>query len=203
MWRDFSLEVKSLDEAGAFTGLASTYSNVDLLGDIVEPGAFTATLAEKGRERPLLWGHDSNQPIGLAVLMDSETGLALSGSLDLDVQAGRDAYSRLKKRIVKGLSIGFKTVKDTVKDGVRHLQQLDLYEVSLVTFPANPAAQVTSVKSALQTIRDFEHWLRDAGGYSRSEAARLASHGFKGLQMADEPDPVESELLDWLRKQVA
>ena len=80
--RGFPFELKELDGAGTFTGLASTYGTKDLGGDIVLPGAFAATLAEKGRERPLLWAHDTAEPIGLGVLTDSGKGLEIEGTLD-------------------------------------------------------------------------------------------------------------------------
>ena len=92
----------------------------------------------------------------------------------------------MRKGIVKGLSIGYGTVREDFSGKVRLLKDLDLYEVSLVTIPMNPAAQVTAVKSQLTTVRDFERWLRETGGFSKAEAARIASHGFKGTEHAED-----------------
>ena len=105
---DFHFECKALTEAGQFEGLASVYGVQDLGNDVVEPGAFRETLEKRGREIPILWGHDLQNPVGLGTLTDTAAGLAIKGQLDLDVQAGREAYSRLQKHIVRGLSIGFR-----------------------------------------------------------------------------------------------
>ena len=198
MERDFPFDLKALTEAGEFEGLASVYNVTDEGGDRVLPGAFTETLAKRGAERPVLWAHDMSAHVGLGVLTDTPTGLQVKGSLDLDTQAGQEAYSRLKKRIVRGLSIGFRTLQSTVENGVRLLKSVDLYEVSLVPVPMNPEAQVTAVKSAFAgaSIRDFEVWLRDAGQFSKSQARALASGGWKALDGA--PDEEEHELLEWL-----
>ena len=203
MERDFNFEVKSLSEAGSFEGLASTYGNVDDGGDRIAPGAFTRTLAERGSEIPVLWSHDQASPIGLGVLTDSADGLRIKGKLDLDVVAGKEAYSRLRKRIVKGLSIGYRAVDHVMDRGIRVLKSIDLFEVSLVAVPMNPRAQVASVKSAIDSLRGFEQFLHQAG-WSRAESKRLSSSGWAGLaggDVGDEED--DGQLLAWLRSRNA
>lgn len=196
----FEFEIRSIEDAGTFRGLASTYSATpDLTGDVVERGAFTRTLAEKGKQRPLLWAHDLAAPVGTVELTDSALGLECHGSLDLDVQAGKEAYSRMKKRIVRGLSIGFRAARERFVDGIRHLADIDLYEVSLTVLPADERALIWSVKGGIRTVRDFEHFLHESG-FSKREAAALASHGFGALETA-EPDPdaeVADEFSAWL-----
>jgi HK97 family phage prohead protease len=150
----FALEVKDLNDAGVFVGLASVYGNVDLQGDIVDPGAFTKSIAERGADVPILWQHDQTEPIGLGTLSDSADGLLIKGHLDLDTPQGARAYSALKKGYVKGLSIGYDVVKQKFDKGSRHLIDLKLYEVSTVTFPANEAANVVAVK-ALDALPAF------------------------------------------------
>lgn len=197
---DFPFELKALSDKGEFEGLAAVYGNVDLGGDVVQPGAFSETLQKRGVEVPIFWAHDSQNPVALGTLTDGPEGLHVKGQLDMDVQAGREAFSRLKKRIVKGLSIGFRIAGESgVKfvDGVRHLLKLDLFEVSLVALPMNERALVTAVKAEISTIRDFEAFLHRAG-WSRREAAALASHGWKGLELEPE-DSSETELLSWLK----
>jgi HK97 family phage prohead protease len=194
MNRDFALEIKAVEDSGQFEGLAATYGGVDLGGDRILPGAFTESL-KRGAERPVLWAHDQAAPIALGVLSDSAEGLRIKATLDLDTQAGREAHSRLRKRIVRGLSIGFNVLDRFYDAGVRVLKAIDVLEVSLVAVPMDPRAQVTSVKSGITTIRDYERFLHEAG-WSKSEATRLASHGWRGL--AAEPDG-EAELLAWLR----
>ena len=141
----FALEIKRLTEKGSFSGVASTYGNTDLGGDVVMPGAFDRTLTEAGKQRPLLWQH--SQPIGLVTLTDSPAGLAAEGQLSLGATLGKDAYVLLKDGVVGGLSIGYQTVKEQFVGDVRQLLEVKLYEVSLVTFPANQMATVTNVKS--------------------------------------------------------
>jgi uncharacterized protein len=197
---DFPFELKSLTETGQFEGLASTYGNMDLGGDIVEPGAFSESLQTRGREVPVLWAHDSANPVALGTLSDTPAGLHIKAQLDLDTQAGRDAHSRLKKRLVRGLSIGFQIAGEAgvkIVDGVRHLLKLNLFEVSLTALPMNPQALVSVVKSQVLTVRDFEAFLHRAG-WSKSEAKALAGHGWKGLEIEPEVSS-ETELLAWLK----
>jgi uncharacterized protein len=146
--KDLKLFIKALDDdAGTFTGLASVYGNVDLGGDVVEPGAFAKSLADRGGEVPILWQHDPAQPIGVGKLKDTERGLQVDGELVLDMPTAKGAYAMLKKRVIRGLSIGFEIVKSKVVNGVRHLIEIKLHEVSLVTFPMNELAQVSAVKA--------------------------------------------------------
>lgn len=156
--KDFALDIKEIDEAGKFSGFASTYGNVDQGGDVVEAGAFRKTIAEHGKEVVILWHHDPRIPIGLGKLEDTKEGLVLHGELDLELAEGKSAYRRMKGRMVKGLSIGFQTVKDAMKDGVRYLKEVRLFEVSLVTFPMNLQATITAVKANEQKM-DFNESL--------------------------------------------
>src|SRR5512141_1260402 len=103
MKRQFQFEVKSIGSDGTFTGLASTYGNVDLGNDMVMPGAFSKTLAEKRGQVPLLMGHDPSAPIGLATLTDSPQGLQVRGELVLEADGAKSAYALLKKGVIRGL----------------------------------------------------------------------------------------------------
>jgi HK97 family phage prohead protease len=168
------LEVKDAEggSVGLFTGYGSVFGVKDLQGDIVERGAFAKTIADRGGQIPLLWMHDARQPIGKGVVSEDERGLKLEGQLNLEKQVGREAYSDLKAGIVSGLSIGYYTVKDSVdKDGTRHLKELKLREVSLVTFPANEAAQVTGVKG--DAIAELLAELKEGRVFSRANQDRL------------------------------
>jgi HK97 family phage prohead protease len=159
--REFQFEVKTISEAGAFTGLASTYFGVDLGGDMILPGAFTKTLAEKRGQVPLLMGHDTRSPIGLATLTDSPQGLVVKGELVLEADGAKSAYALLKKGVIKGLSIGYDTVKSVMDGGVRKLSELKLWEISLTAFPMNPDAVITSVKSEADQIAQFRRLLAE------------------------------------------
>ena len=108
----FSFEIKSLSDKGQFSGLASTYGNTDEGGDCVMAGAFSRTLAEAGKQRPLLWQH--SQPIGLVTLCDTPAGLVADGQLSMGIQLAKDAYELLKDSVIRGMSIGYQTVRDQV-----------------------------------------------------------------------------------------
>jgi uncharacterized protein len=199
---DFALEVKQqVTQEGVFRGYAAVYENVDSVGDVIERGAFAETLRRKSR-LPVLWSHDVAAPVGLGELSDSLEGLMVQAELDLDTQAGRETYSRVRKGIVGGLSIGFRVPDGGAveRDGIRRLKRIDLMEVSLVAFPANDRARVLAVKSAIAKPSDFERALREMG-YSRREATAICCHGWKGLAQAQEPDP-DTELRAWLAQQL-
>lgn len=139
---------KEVDEEGSFVGLASVYGNVDRHGDIVERGAFDATIKDNP-ETVILWQHESWTPIGTGKLVDTATGLELHGQLVLGTQAGTEARALMMAGAVKGLSIGYDVVNAKWDDeqSVRILKEIRLWEVSLVTFPANIEAEVLTVKS--------------------------------------------------------
>jgi len=141
-------------DAGRFTGLASVYGNKDAQGDVVDRGAFAQTLRENGQEVPILWQHDPSSPIGIGALTDTPRGLQISGKLSLGTTKGQDVYQLLKDGVIRGMSIGYDVVRKSFENGARHLQALRLYEVSLVTFPANADALVAAVKSGRAISRD-------------------------------------------------
>ncbi len=161
-------QIKELSESGEFSGTASPYGVRDLGNDIVDPGAFTKTIAERGNKVRLLDGHETR--IGVALVKDTPLSLEMSGQINIDKQAGRDAYSDLKfyrdKGLPMGLSIGYETVKsdpsNLTSDGARHLKEVRLWEISITEFPMNLAAQVTNVKHAKDSLmqqKDFNEAL--------------------------------------------
>ncbi len=154
MNKTFKLEIKEFGEQGSFTGLAAVYGTVDYQGDVIEPGAFTKTLADKGSEVPILWQHDLNEPIGLGTVADSADGLQIKGSLALESPVAQKAYALMKAGVIKGLSFGFDTVRREFEKGVRHLKEVKLWEVSLVTIGANNLAQIQGVKSLQEIALD-------------------------------------------------
>ncbi len=141
-------EVKEAVE-GKFTGMASVYGEVDLGKDVVERGAFAKTISENPVV-PILWQHNSKEaPIGKGTLRNTREGLAIDAELDMEDPLGVHAFRKLKMGLLKGLSIGFESVTDEIKSGIRHLKEIKLWEVSIVTFPMLPSAQVTSVKQMI------------------------------------------------------
>jgi HK97 family phage prohead protease len=139
------MAIKQVAADGSFEGSLAVYGNVDLGGDIIEPGAFTKTIKERGDQVPMLWQHDSKRPIGMLTLIDDPDALRVKGQLLMELPDAKNAYILIKARIVKGLSIGFDTLKDTVEGAVRHLLEIRLWEGSIVTFPMNEQALITSV----------------------------------------------------------
>ena len=143
------LEIKSLSEDGSFTGIASVYGVEDAYGDIIEKGAFTKTLQENP-EIPLLWQHDDSEVIGKGTVTEQGGKIMISAQLDMDDSLAQKAYRKIKNKLVKGLSVGFQSIKRTFGEEngkyIRRIQELKLMEVSIVTFPALAQAQITSVK---------------------------------------------------------
>ena len=160
--QDFTLKLKALDDAGTFTGFASTYGGPpDLVGDVIEQGAFAQSIKQQGAGYPLLWSHDTASPIGVAKVSDDPKGLLVNGSLVLADPQAQIAHAHLKAGSIRAMSIGYDLPRGEGKvsfsdDGTRTLREIRLHEISLVAIPANPKAQVTSVKSLV----DVEHVLR-------------------------------------------
>lgn len=149
-------EVKDVTAEGRFTGMASMYGEVDLGGDVVERGAFAKTLAENP-VIPVLWQHKSDEVIGSGTIRNNRDGISIDGVLDMEDPTALKAYRKMKLGLMKGLSIGFNTVQDEIKNGVRHLKEVRLWEVSIVTFPMLTSATVTSVKQMVSSHKgDFD-----------------------------------------------
>lgn len=179
---------------GTFTGYASVFGVLDSYREIVAPGAFTASLAEikaEGVPLPALWQHLNDQPVGgfdPASLVEDDVGLAVAGFLMVnEIPLAKQAQALMMRRVVRGLSIGYYVRADSFdeKTGIRTLTEVELVEISIVTFPANPEATVDAVKrklaeGELPTIREFEKHLREAG-FSKSQAAAVANGGLSKL----------------------
>lgn len=179
--RTCAMQVKALSGDGVFSGYASIFGELDQQNDIVAAGAFQRSLAQwkqKGREPALLWMHDPTQPIGVWVsLHEDQNGLAVEGRLALGTQKGAEAYELLKLGALTGLSIGYRVVKSRA-DKVRKatvLTDLDLFEISLVTFPANEKARVEDVKSPHVPMSE-QMMLREALMTSANRLRQAAEH---------------------------
>jgi HK97 family phage prohead protease len=203
-------EVKDVSDDGVFEGYGSIFGNVDSYREIVAPGAFADSLKawkESGKLPPVLWQHRSGEPIGPFVDMAEDgVGLKVKGQLLVnDVQRAKEARALMKAKAVNGLSIGFVTRDDSYDKvtGIRTLKKVDLWEVSVVTFPANPAAQISSVKSAIDGIQSFadaEAFLREVGRLSKADATGFIAR-FKSLSGRSESD--EGGLLKDLAARIA
>jgi HK97 family phage prohead protease len=137
---------------GSVEGYASLFGEIDQARDMVMPGAFTRTLALRGIRRvPMLFQHDPAEPIGIwQEIAEDWRGLRVRGRLIPDVVRARELLALLREGAADGLSIGFKTVKAHVdpKSRVRKLTEIDLWEISIVTFPLLPGARVRALPEA-------------------------------------------------------
>lgn len=202
------LEIKSLGDR-EFEGHGSIFGNVDLGGDVVVPGAFKRSLKqyhEKGDLPLMFWMHDPSRVAGKWTEMyEDGDGLRVKGVL-ADTPLGNEIRTLLQMDAVKGLSIGYRTIDDDYdKEGNRLLKELELWEVSVVSLPMNPLAQVAHAKSQLSasgeyvpTAREFEHALRDVG-CSQKTAKRIISKVYEGEEVRDVPPEPEDEERDVLQ----
>lgn len=210
--RTVAFKATDVKDSGEFEGYASVFGNVDSYGDVVAAGAFKdsiATLKTGGDPLPILWQHRSSEPIGGSdFLEEDDHGLKTRGFLLIDeIPQAKSAHTLMKRRIVKGLSIGYYTRDSSYdeKTGVRTLKALDLVEYSVVTFPANELATVDSVKArsdlfrggALPSLKDFEAFLREAGA-SKTVAVAIAGKGLRAMLLRSESGGDPGEVLSLL-----
>jgi uncharacterized protein len=180
------------DEIGTFTGYAALFNELDSYGDTIVKGAF-ATFLKSNPQVPILWQHDPKSPIGKSILLaEDDKGLKIEAKLTLGADKAKTAHALMKDEAVLGLSIGYYARKSTFdeKTGIRTLLEIELWEVSIVTFPAQQSAGVQSVKSTL-TQREIEQKLTHDAGFSRSFARALMSGGLK--HALDTQDAVEDQ----------
>lgn len=150
---DFKFEIKQIDEDGTIEGYGAIFGNRDSYSDIIEKGSFINTLVEKPTDKiKMLWQHRASEPIGFwTEIKEDEKGLYCKGKLLLKLTQAKEVYEMLKAGLIDGLSIGYNTVKSKIEEGedeciIRRITEVDLWEISVVTFPANSSANITSVK---------------------------------------------------------
>jgi HK97 family phage prohead protease len=192
--RDFATEWKTKGDQGLFEGYASIFNNVDDGFDVVLEGAFKEFARTKDGKTLVLHQHRSSDVIGKADVNQDAKGLYVKGQLVLEDPLAQRVYTHMKAGTLDGMSIGYDVLPggaSFTEAGVRRLEALKLWEVSVVTFGMNELAKIETVKAAgnIVSIREFEDFLRDAGGFSNRQARAIAEGGFKALQSArDEPN---------------
>ena len=184
------LDLKGVSEEGVFEGYASKFGDRDQSGDTVMKGAFKNSLSQrKTKGVKMLWQHDHSHPIGVwDEIKEDATGLFVRGRLLTTVQKAKEAYELMKAGVIDGLSIGYRTIK-SLRDGAtesRQLKEVDLWEISLVTFPMLTSATVTSVKGDW-TKREVERVLRDAG-MPNAMAVKLIAGGYDAANSGGQRD---------------
>jgi HK97 family phage prohead protease len=144
-------DLSSVEADGTFSGYASVFGKTDLGRDMVMPGAFGASLAKRGSTGvKMLFQHDPNEPIGVWLdVHEDSRGLFVHGKLTTEVARAREVLSLMRAGALDGLSIGYRTVRGRTDQasGVRRLIEVDLWEISVVTFPMLPEARVSAVKT--------------------------------------------------------
>jgi len=144
--------LRGIEPDGSFEGYAALFGRVDLGRDLILPGAFARSLSERGTGGVrMLFQHDPAEPIGVwAELREDAMGLHVKGRLTLDVARAREVLALMRAGAIDGLSIGFRAVEGRTdpRTRVRRLARIDLWEVSVVTFPMQPDARIAGVKRA-------------------------------------------------------
>lgn len=205
------LDVKAIGDDGVIEGYASVWDVVDSAEEAVLKGAFKTSLAasrKAGRRIKMLHQHNRDEVIGVwDELAEDETGLRVKGRLLKDVSPlAATTYGLLREGALDELSIGYREVetkKDPSRPGILLLKQLDLREVSVVTFGAlGQAARIDTVKSLLDggelpTVRQFEDHLRDSG-FSKSLATAIAAKAAPHLR--GEPEAEADDVLEFLKR---
>ena len=194
-----AVEVKA-DSEGRIEGYASRFGERDQGGDIVVKGAYSGSLS---RTKPkMLWQHDPSQPIGVwDEVAEDDTGLYVKGRILDAVEKGREARALIEAGAIDGISIGYRTLKaDRGPDGARMLKELELWEISMVTFPMLTSARVDTIKAAEMTRREMEALLTQDAGLSRSVARALMDGGMGAVKaMQDAGGDGLSELAQYMR----
>ena len=193
------------EEKGVFSGYGSIFGNKDLGNDVMVQGAFAKSIASKGPKGvKLLYQHDAKEPIGVFdEIIEDRKGLRVKGRLAMGTQKGREVYELMKMGAIDGLSIGYRVSPkgaDYDERGKRRmLKEVDLMEISAVTFPMNTRARVQAVKGEQRTVREWEETMRDACGLSRSESKVAANAVFKALDQREVGDG-QKEVIDSMAK---
>lgn len=220
----FEVKQDDITEEGNFKGYGAVFGGKpDRKRDIIREGAFKNTLNAGGRNGTgvaMLWQHDSAKPIGIwNSLVENTRGLKVDGQLAVkgfvhptyDVRQATEAYVLLKMRALQGLSIGWGFPQDDkgkIKDGsytidekkrIRYVNEIELWEVSPVTFPAKLSATITQVKSIedAKNERELEAILRESG-LSKHAAQYLVGFCWPSLREAKEAGDVKNGIDDIL-----
>lgn len=188
-YKSFPFELKQVDENGIFEGYAAVFGNVDSWGDILEQGAFTKTLSKRANRIKICYQHNPMQPIGVPLELREDTkGLYIKGKIS-QTTLGKDVLQLMRDGVITELSIGYNTIKYEMDGPYRRLKEVELWEISPVTWAANELALITSVKTAtsfadLPLADEGTKW--DAGA-ARSRVAKWASSDGSG----------DKDTIDW------
>jgi HK97 family phage prohead protease len=209
-WLKFALTDTNLEE-GTFKGMASVFGSIvqSWMPTIIDSGAFTKTLQENFNRIKLLWQHDSYEPIGIPTsLQENQFGLELEGKIS-KVRRGEECLTLMRDGVITELSIGFDPIKwemeqkEEGKETIRHVKELRLWEISPVTFAADPMAQITAVHSLQQcestlgfSLDEFSEAIQElhTGKVLSAKNKKLLSDAVAALQaLIDTAEPPSSK----------
>jgi len=214
------INVETINDEGIFQGYASLFNTVDLTKDKVVRGAFSKGLKHKSPLNiKMLYQHNPSEPIGIwQVIKEDHKGLYVQGKLLKEIRRGKEVLALMRQGALDGLSIGYKTIRsrqtnkktttertggihpsNTKNGAIRELLEIDLYEISVVTFPMHPDARVQAVKTlamknGFPTIREFERWLMRDAGFTRKQAQIAIAKGFKTLALTRDAESNQKNL---------
>ena len=187
---DLECDYKGLDtdDDGSFEGYASVFNNKDLGNDVIKQGAFAKSIYDKKpKQIKLLYQHKTDEPIGVIDSLEEDNrGLKIKGRLAMGTQKGKEVFELMKMGALDSMSIGYRLAPEDYKYSdklkKRTITNLDLMEVSMVTFPMNPKAKITKVKLAEMNVREIEKYLCDVG-MSNSVAKQSANILYKSFNV--------------------
>jgi HK97 family phage prohead protease len=209
-----NLKFGEAKDNGTFAGYASVFGGIDSFNDTITKGAFTDTIKaiENGTTRQplMLFGHSSQNVVGKwTKFKEDDTGLWVEGEFTPNHTLANDVYASTRHGAIDGMSIGFDIPaggSEELEEGGRRINKINLWEISIVGFPADDNARVAQVKNDIEhieSIRDAEHILRDAG-YSRATAKALLSQLRPLFQREADMEREQKEAFkrdqEWLRK---
>lgn len=192
-FKNFEIKAIEGDDDNIISGYGAFFNNVDQHGDIIVPGAFNFS---EGKKIRMLFNHSSDKVIGTwTSFAEDEKGLKITGKF-ANTPRAQEIKELVKSGAIDSMSIGYRTL-DSEQDaqGNRILKSIDLWEVSIVTFPSNSLATIDAVKAANLSKRDLEEKLRDSG-FSSSVAKKLISGGYDALQSSRDVEDVEAKEIE-------
>lgn len=193
----FPFEIKSLNDSGSIEGLLAGFG-VDHGGDQLMPGCLSKSLASRSSPLPMLLHHDLHRPIGAWKEWEERSeGLYVKGNMTLGTRDAQEAHALAKDGALTGLSIGYIARQHRMAGKVRQLQEIDLFEGSLVTVPMNGKTRVTSIKSVC-SARDIAEILQ-ASGLSNRQARAAAGAAWKAINQSEHDEDAQAELETILR----
>lgn len=194
------MKFEKVSDKGIISGYITKFGVIDSYGSYTVKGCFKSSIErmEKGEVIPVLWQHDPHEPIGKFLsIKDDDVGTYAVIQLDLNVERAREAFSLIKNEIISGLSIGGIVNEAEIDEDTQVLSMTDieLFETSVVTFPACDEARIDDCRSNSLNIRDMEHAFRKSGMFSQTDSKKLAKYFYNFLKTEQMKEPEKQEIV--------